>query len=189
MIELDVMEHTEIAADEIQLCTTGRRLTIYDLETLNENDPLHLGMIYKMHLDDRQDIGTEPVKFLLPFTPEETPELAVLESATPTRTVGCMTCGEKFRQPVTSSHASCRPCRTGKRRAEQIAIEEKQTGILPQGWKTCAVCQTPFKPTRQSAMYCKAVGCQRTRQVKNQKRSRSKVNSADVIAKPVFASL
>jgi hypothetical protein len=194
---IEIMEHIE-AASGIQLCTDGRRLTIYDLGILNENDPLYLGMVYKTHLDDRQDIGTEPK--LYPLPPEENAELAASDApnpatsiptnpTNPTKTAHCMTCGEKFRQPVTSPHASCRPCRTGKRRAEKIATEEKQTGELPQGWKKCVACHTPFEPKRQSATYCKAIGCQRVRQVKNQKRSRGKVNSVDVIAKTVFAPL
>lgn len=87
METLDIMQHTDLIAGEIQLCTDGRRLSIFDVQVVNETDPLLRGLMYKMHLEAGKNIGKEK-------QPEPKPEPRI--NIVPTKTFHCDGCDGQF---------------------------------------------------------------------------------------------
>ena len=68
--------------------------------------------------------------------------------------VFCSNCSRPMRVSPDSRFSSCRTCRGEARRTEKVARAFNRVGELPEGWKLCRRCNSPFESRKENSRYC-----------------------------------
>lgn len=71
----------------------------------------------------------------------------------PTRT--CLGCGRQFVPRRKNQEFHSDDCHI------KAGVRASKAGVVPAGWKVCAVCAAPFKPERGNELYCPKSRCSR----------------------------